>query len=532
MRFRLTLRDYRCFRREEPVVIEVHNGFTAYVGPNNAGKSTILKSFYELRPLFQFAQSLLGVWGPNFANRQSVNLLTPITDPSEIINNRRDPALTVELEVLEVAQTDASIAPLNKIVLINIPDAPNTWRIEAFASNIDGHLGGQNSKPLSGPDGNGNVRMDGGPTIDFSPIQNAAKILTNTLYVGAFRNAINEGAATYYDLRVGTSFIDIWHHWKTGGSKEQNRAMVRVTREIATLLGARSLEISASPELKTLQLRLDDEPYKLSELGSGIAELIVVLANAVIARPAIIAIDEPEAHLHPKLQAEFLTTLGSYASSSVFFTTHVLGLARSIADRPFTVQRGELGSVVRELNKTSNYAEFLGSLGLSALMDVGFDTILLVEGVTEVRAYQQFLRLLQLDHRVVVIPLGGSSLINGNVGHELGEITRLCPRVFAIIDSERSSKASDLAKDRREFLKICAELKIVGMATQRTAIENYFTDRAVKVSRGSQFSSLGQFDKPSSIPWGKATNWLIAREMSSDELMGTDLGQFLNTIKN
>ena len=107
-----------------------------------------------------------------------------------------------------------------------------------------------------------------------------------------------------------------------------------------------------------------------------------------------------------------------------------------MADYVYSVQKSDRGTVVRELNKTKNYAEFLGSMGLAALQDVGYDTILLVEGTTEVRTFQQFLRLYGIAHRVVVLPLGGSSLINGKVGQELGEVTRMCSRVFAIIDSE------------------------------------------------------------------------------------------------
>jgi hypothetical protein len=36
-------------------------------------------------------------------------------------------------------------------------------------------------------------------------------------YYGPFRNAINVGAAEYFDLRTGTSFIDLWNSWKTSG---------------------------------------------------------------------------------------------------------------------------------------------------------------------------------------------------------------------------------------------------------------------------------------------------------------------------
>ena len=51
--FRLTVKNYRCFTDENPLVIEFNDGFTALVGPNNSGKSSFLKMFYEFKNLWQ-----------------------------------------------------------------------------------------------------------------------------------------------------------------------------------------------------------------------------------------------------------------------------------------------------------------------------------------------------------------------------------------------------------------------------------------------------------------------------------------------
>ena len=523
---RLILRDYRCFRREQPAVIDIVDGFTAYVGPNNAGKSSILKALYEHRPLFSMAANLSDSWGSQMESRSGPAMLAPLTDPDEIIcNSRNDPQLSVELSLPNPEVDEQSLA-----IKAVISYSQGSWAIEVVCVPSGKSIGAQHGNRILAHDRHMFLDVENIGRVDLRPLQSAARSLVRTLYVGAFRNAINDGAANYFDLQIGTAFISMWHSWKTGGSKQQNIAMVRVTSQIAHLLGARSLEINASIELKTLQILLDGHPYKLSELGSGIAEMIVVLANAMISRPEIIAIDEPEAHIHPKLQSEFLTTLGSLANTATIFSTHSLGLARSVADYVYSVQKSDRGTVVRELNKTKNYAEFLGSMGLAALQDVGYDTILLVEGTTEVRTFQQFLRLYGIEHRVVVLPLGGSSLINGKVGQELGEVTRMCSRVFAIIDSERGDETASVPKDRREFLAICEKLQITAVATERPATENYFSDRAVKDAVGSSFSALECFAKQSDPPWGKARNWLIARETQREELDGTDIGDFLKKI--
>src|SRR4051812_42949940 len=51
MKVTLTLKNYRCFVR--PTTIEVAKEFTAFVGVNNAGKSTLMRFLLEFRPLLQ-----------------------------------------------------------------------------------------------------------------------------------------------------------------------------------------------------------------------------------------------------------------------------------------------------------------------------------------------------------------------------------------------------------------------------------------------------------------------------------------------
>jgi AAA15 family ATPase/GTPase len=39
----ITIKNYRCFADSQPARIQLKNGFTALVGANNAGKSTLSK---------------------------------------------------------------------------------------------------------------------------------------------------------------------------------------------------------------------------------------------------------------------------------------------------------------------------------------------------------------------------------------------------------------------------------------------------------------------------------------------------------
>lgn len=162
---------------------------------------------------------------------------------------------------------------------------------------------------------------------------------------------------------------------------------------------------------------------------------------------------------------------------------------------------------------------------------MGFNKILLVEGPTEIKTIQQFLRKYRKDHEIVLLPLGGSSLINDSSELELIEIKRISDKISVLIDSERKSPNEELESKRQAFLDTCRRIGILPHALERRAIENYFSDRAVKLVKGSNFHKLQPYEKLADVPgWSKAENWKIAREMTLDELEGTDLGVFIKNL--
>src|SRR5262245_61559786 len=97
-RVQVTLSNYRCFSDAQPLRLPLHHGFTALVGPNNTGKSSILKFFYEFRTLW-------GIFGPNgdFFNLLrggDSNVATQGTvDPEEVFCDRNDRVLTIRLDL-------------------------------------------------------------------------------------------------------------------------------------------------------------------------------------------------------------------------------------------------------------------------------------------------------------------------------------------------------------------------------------------------------------------------------------------------
>jgi len=515
--FKITLKNYRCFEDTKPLTLQIGPGFTAFVGPNNSGKSSCLKFFYEARQLFENLKNINtlagGVAGSVFSAP-----FTSVDDQVEIFHNRNERPVVIEIEF--PAPVDSHVS---KIRLLTERAQLAHWKCELFvgtpAARLTAHRGGSRFATEQGRE------ME----PDFSALWELCHAFAASVYVGPFRNAINEGAGTYYDLAIGTNFIDTWDQWKTGASRQRNEVIQAVTDDIGHVFGYQRFEVNAANNPRTLQAIIDSKPYRLRELGGGLAQFVVVFGNVAIRRPPILLIDEPELNLHPSLQMDFLTSLASYVGQGVMFATHSLGLARATADRLYSFQKDGYRSIAKPFEQTPNFAEFVGEMSFSSFKEMGFDTILLVEGVTEVKAIQQFLRALKKDHQVVVIPLGGNQLIRGGVQAELAELKRLSKNVAVLIDSERTAPNANLPPDRDAFTRDCQALGFAVHTTNLRAFENYLTQTAIQAVMGPKYQALGPYQLLRDVTpsWAKADNWRIARAMTDAQVLGTDVGKFL-----
>ena len=103
---------------------------------------------------------------------------------------------------------------------------------------------------------------------------------------------------------------------------------------------------------------------------------------------------------------------------------------------------------------------------------------------------------------------------------------------MALIDSERGGAGASLDVQRTAFVSTCRDVGIECHVLERRAFENYLTDRAVKAVKGESYRALEAYEQRASVSpvWGKAENWLIAREMTKEEIADTDVGRFLDAL--
>jgi ABC-type Mn2+/Zn2+ transport system ATPase subunit len=528
---KIVIKNYRCFPDSAPIELNLRDGFVAFVGVNNSGKSSLLKFFYEFRNLF--ANLCQAQNWPQAARQIAFGGFPSTFDLQEVCCNQNTRGIEVSLVLDENEAASYSPQPVPRKVILTIPrgTAICTLKMILPPDSMQFQIGPENVRA------SGSLLVhtsDGGRVANLAPLLRVFEDLTSTHYIPAFRNALNIGTnANYFDIQTGQAFIAKWQSIKTGNVKEQSQNLYRITDVIRKIFGFKQLDINAAADNSMFQIYVDGHPYKIQELGAGLAQFLVSLLDVAIKKPSYVLIDEPEAGLHPSLQLEFLTALGSFAGRGVIFSTHSLGLARSAADWIYSVVREPTGlSKVHPFDSTPRLSELLGELSFSGYQELGCNKLLLVEGPKDVKTVQTFLRFLDKDASVVLIPLGGSSLINATAYQQLEELKRLTNKITVLIDSERASEHEPLSKDRQEFVNACTQAGILCHVLQRRAIENYLTDSAIKKVKSEKYRALTPYERLREIEpaWSKEENWRIAREMKIGELDGTDLGEFLKSL--
>lgn len=196
----------------------------------------------------------------------------------------------------------------------------------------------------------------------------------------------------------------------------------------------------------------DDAPIALEYMGTGIAEIAVLLAD-ILQNEGVkqYFVEEPECHLHPGLLRRFISRLRSISDAQFFITTHSNAVLDSMTQGDSVYRfgiRSEAGTAVERCHSIIEQGRILDALGVNGSTLLQTNCVLWVEGPSD-RIYIGFWLRLRGEERKVACVEGsdfsfvfyGGKILNhfafGDQGpDDLIALIRICRFSAVVMDQD------------------------------------------------------------------------------------------------
>lgn len=122
-------------------------------------------------------------------------------------------------------------------------------------------------------------------------------------------------------------------------------------------------------EFVTIRYKQDGVDYDVVSSGSGLQQIIQVLTYLYLTKPGVLLIDEPDAHLHSKLQArlgDLFRKVAEDLNAQMFVSTHSLDLIDTFATEQVIVVDANKSAV----KSIGSNADLVGALVEAGVVDV------------------------------------------------------------------------------------------------------------------------------------------------------------------
>ncbi len=432
----IELRNFRSIG-DKPVALNPLNGCNILVGQNNAGKSNVLRAIKKISDRFQKGGENVPLEDLEFHNRD-------IQKPFGFkLFFETDKSLSSDVDLAKVADTD------------------KYWFTFSW---------GKGSPPR------------------FIPVG---------FYIPEFRQ-ITHGSEYRYDGQNLVSHLAQYHTPIIGKDMDQEKfeKIQDLVRKLLHLPDARiefAREEPSSPTLMpTITLIVNNNGLRLplSYYGTGVHELIIMITAVLSKEQVICCIEEPEIHLHPRLQRALIEALVAETSNQYFITTHSPTLLNSLA----TITKVSLFHLKIQEDETVGGLIDTGLAGIQAIKDLGLkpsdllqaNSIIWVEGPSDRVYIQRWLELFapglcegrdyifMCYSQMQRLSIEADAFINGRVN-----VLKLNPNAIVVGDSDKGKEDDMVSEAKKEMVRQCEDNGGIGWITSGREIENYLSPRTI-----------------------------------------------------
>ena len=149
------------------------------------------------------------------------------------------------------------------------------------------------------------------------------------------------------------------------------------------ITGNDSAQIEIPADKSALIVNIDQKRLPISNLGTGIEELVIIATAAANFHQQVVCIEEPELHIHPLLQRKLIEFLQKETDNIYFIATHSPHILDASSASVYHVQMIDRASTVAYCNTGSERFQICHDLGYQASDLLQANSIIWVEGPSD-----------------------------------------------------------------------------------------------------------------------------------------------------